>query len=225
MDFIYDFPDRIKIDRVEFYKLTPIPLPRPFKDGTGSIRKASLFGDWVRLYDEDGNFGEGPCTDLILNFFAPILLEEPGMTLNELRELLFWRIRNFGYQSFHVRELGSLDYVLLDLLSKKHKQPMYKFLGASRDYAEVYKGGGSVLLNTEELVEDILRFKNEGYHQTKIKIAGYADWHKDLERVSAIREAVGEDFGIAVDANQGWDVDTAFAGLCRGGSAVSPFLD
>ncbi|MBQ0071731.1 MAG: hypothetical protein KBS81_07765 [Spirochaetales bacterium] len=210
MEYLTDFRDLIEVDRVEFFRLNPIPLPRIFKDGTGGVRTYSLFGHWMRIYDKDGNMGEGTCSPLALEFFAPILLSMKPMTLNEIREDLFWKIRNFGYQSAHVKEMGSVDFILLDYLARLHGQPLHRFLGAKKDYASVYKGGGSVLSPDEELVDDILRFKSEGYHQTKIKVAGFSDWRRDVERFEKVRKAVGDDFGIAVDANQGWDVETTF---------------
>lgn len=54
-------------------------------------------------------------------------------------------------------------------------------------------------------------FKSEGYHQTKFKIGYGTDWGKDIRRLEKARIALGEEFGIAVDANQAWDVETAFA--------------
>lgn len=211
MENVFSYPDQIKIQRAEFYRLSPIPLPRPFKDGTGGVRTASLFGNWVKLYDSDGVCGEGPCSELTLDFFIPILLGAEPMTNGELMEKMYWSIRNFGYQSAHTRELGNLDMILLDLLAERKKQPLHRFLGAKKDWAKVYKGGGSVLLSDEELVEDMLCFQAEGYHQTKFKIGLSKDWTGDLRRLQKVREALGEEFGIAVDANQAWDVDTAFA--------------
>ena len=149
MENRFSFPDVIKIKRAEFYRLSPIPLPRPFKDGTGGIRHESLFGSWVKFYDQEGFCGEGPCTELMLSFFIPILMEQPGMTYGELTEKLYWNIRNFGYQSAHVRELGSLDMILLDLLAERRGMPLNRFLGAEKDWAKVYKGGGSVLLDED----------------------------------------------------------------------------
>ena len=212
MEQFFTCPDPIKIDRAAFYMVAPIPLPVPFKDGTGGVRTASLFGSWIRLYDDQGVCGEGPCTTLAWDFFVPLLLSEKAKPLAELRESLYWRIRNFGYQSAHVSELGSLDFVLLDLLANRAGQPLHRYLGARQDWANVYKGGGSVLLSDEELVADLVRFKNEGYRQTKFKIGGSgSDWTGDLRRLEKARLALGEDFGIAVDANQAWDAATAFA--------------
>ena len=205
------FPDVIKIDRAVFYQISPIPIPVPFKDGTGGVRSASLFGSWIKLYDGDGVCGEGPCTRLAWDFFVPILLREEGKTIEEWRNFLFWQIRNFGYQSAHVSEMGALDFVMLDLLANRAGKPLHRFLGARRDWSNVYKGGGSVLLSDEELVADLVRFKEEGYRQTKFKIGGDpTDWRGDLRRLEKARAALGDDFGIAVDANQGWSARTAF---------------
>lgn len=207
----FSYPDRIKFDRAVFYQIAPIPIPVPFKDGTGGVRTASLFGSWIQLYDEDGVCGEGPCTRLAWDFFVPILLKEGAKDISEWRHFLFWQIRNFGYQSAHVTEMGALDFIMLDLLANRAGMPLHRFLGAERDWSWVYKGGGSVLLSDEELVADLVRFKEEGYRQTKFKIGGHPeDWRGDLRRLEKARAALGEDFGIAVDANQAWSARTAF---------------
>lgn len=207
----FSYPDRIKFDRAVFYQIAPIPIPVPFKDGTGNVRTASLFGNWIRLYDEDGICGQGPCTKLTWDFFVPVLLREGAKTIAEWREYLFWQIRNFGYQSAHVSEMGALDFIMLDLLAKQAGMPLHRFLGAQRDWSHVYKGGGSVLLSDEELVDDLLRFQSEGYHQTKFKIGSDPqDWKRDLRRLEKARAALGDEFGIAVDANQAWNAQTAF---------------
>ncbi|MBT9779729.1 L-alanine-DL-glutamate epimerase [Clostridium sp. MCC353] len=211
MNEYFSYPDKIRIDRAVFYKIAPIPLDVPFKDGTGNVRNASLFGSWMKIYDEDGVCGQGPCTPLMLNFFVPLLLKEEAKTVAGWREYFYWQIRNFGYQSAHVSEMGSLDMILLDLLANRAGKPLHRFLGADRDWCRVYKGGGSVLLSDEELIEDLVRFKSEGYHQTKFKIGYGTDWGKDIRRLEKARIALGEEFGIAVDANQAWDVETAFA--------------
>ena len=57
MNEYFSYPDKIRIDRAVFYKIAPIPLDVPFKDGTGNVRNASLFGSWMKIYDEDGVCG------------------------------------------------------------------------------------------------------------------------------------------------------------------------
>lgn len=214
MNTCFSYGDKIGIDKAVFYKIAPIPLPVPFKDGTGQIRYVSLFGSWIKLYDSEGVWGQGPCTPLMMSYFVPALLREEAKTAQEWRDYFYWQIRNFGYQSPHVSEMGALDFILLDLLANRKAMPLHRFLGAERDWSHVYKGGGSVLLSDEELIADLCRFKSEGYTQTKFKIGSDNNWKKDIRRLEKARVALGDDFGIAVDANQAWDVETAFD-FCR----------
>lgn len=212
MNTYFNFPDTIQIKKAVFYEISPIPLPRIFKDGTGGIRHASFFKGWMRLYDDQGFCGQGPASKLMVDFFVPRLLEQKPLSYNKLIEYFWWEIRNFGYQSPYTAEMCSLDWLLLDLLANRVKKPLHRFLGAEKDWASVYKGGGSVLLSDEELTEDLLRFKEEGYHTTKFKIGGHGhDITPDLKRLEKVRMALGDSMRIAVDANQAWDADTSFS--------------
>ena len=65
--------------------------------------------------------------------------------------------------------------------------------------------GGST---PEESAADVLEAKALGYDGCMIKIGG-PDYKLDADRTRAVREAVGKDYPLIVDANQGWDVDTA----------------
>ncbi len=212
MNQMFCYPDPIRLKKIIYYDVSPIPLPRPFKDGTGGIRSAAFFKGWMKIYDEDGFCGQGPATPLMVDFFVPRMVAQESKTNGEWIEYFWWEIRNFGYQSPYVAEMTNLDWILLDLLANRAGKPLHRFLGAKKDWASVYKGGGSVLLSDDELMEDLLRFKAEGYQTTKFKIgASPTDWSDDIRRLEKARRALGDDFGIAVDANQAWDADTAFA--------------
>ena len=211
MNYLFNYPDVLKIKEAIFYDVASIPLPVPFKDGTGGIRHASFFQGWLKVYDEDGFCGQGPASRIMVDFFVPRLLEQGGKTNSEWTHYFWWEIRNFGYQSPYVAEMFNLDWILLDLLANRAQKPLHRFLGATKDWASVYKGGGSVLLSDEALLDDLLRFKSEGFKITKFKIGGNGnDWSADVRRLEKARLALGDDFGIAVDANQAWDADTAF---------------
>ena len=62
MNYLFNYPDVLKIKEAIFYDVAPIPLPVPFKDGTGGIRHASFFQGWLKVYDEDGFCGQGPAS-------------------------------------------------------------------------------------------------------------------------------------------------------------------
>ena len=99
MNYLFNYPDVLKIKEAIFYDVASIPLPVPFKDGTGGIRHASFFQGWLKVYDEDGFCGQGPASRIMVDFFVPRLLEQGGKTNSEWTHYFWWEIRNFGYQS------------------------------------------------------------------------------------------------------------------------------
>lgn len=207
--FSFDYKDQIRFRKAVYYNFKPIPLPRPFQDGTGGMGRFAPEQGCIELYDE-----EGACAHLcvgrsFLKDILPFLLTQEKKSYNEWRETMYWRIRNSGFQSSQAVEVGSLDLMMLDILSQRAGLPLHRFLGAEKDWAAAYKGGGSILLDDSELVEDMARYVEEGYTTIKFKV-GSGDMERDLRRIAKVRKRVGEKINLAADANQKWDVETAF---------------
>lgn len=205
--FTFDFEDEIRFTKAVFYEFKPIPLPRPFKDGTGGMGKTAPEKGYIELYDETGacahlTIGNSFCQNIL-----PMILTGEKKSYNSWRKELYWKIRNTGFQSSQAVDLGMLDLMMLDILAQRAEKPLHRFLGATKDWAIAYKGGGSILLEDEELVSDMKRYVNEGYTTVKFKV-GSDDMERDIRRIEKVRNALGKDIGIAVDANQKWDVET-----------------
>ena len=202
-----------------YYHFHKIPLPKPFKDGTGGMGKFAPEQGCIELYDQ-----EGACAHLAVGpgFIAdilPMVLNGEEHSYNEWRNSLYWKIRNAGFQSEKAVEVGQLDLMMLDMLAQREGKPLHRFMGANKDWAQAYKGGGSLLLEDHELVEDMVRYVEEGYTTVKFKVGSQdgMDMERDLRRIEMVRKAVGDRIGVAVDCNQRWDVDSAFrfAKLCE----------
>ena len=88
---------------------------------------------------------------------------------------------------------------LYDLYAKSLGKPLYKVLGGAR--AQVETDLTISVGPIDEMVKDSLTAVAEGYRVLKIKVG--KEGLADVERIKAIREAVGEDITIRVDANQG----------------------
>ncbi|TCT16228.1 L-alanine-DL-glutamate epimerase-like enolase superfamily enzyme [Natranaerovirga pectinivora] len=207
--FAFDFKDEIRFTKAIYYNFNPIPLPRPFKDGTGGMGKNAPEQGCIELYDD-----EGACAHLsvgrgFVKNILPMILNGEKKSYNEWRTSLYWKIRNSGFQSEKAVEVGMLDLMMLDILSQRAGKPLHRFLGATKDWAAAYKGGGSILLEDDELIEDMTRYVEEGYNTLKFKV-GSDDMDRDLRRVEKVRKAVGDHINISVDANQKWDVETAY---------------
>jgi muconate cycloisomerase len=102
---------------------------------------------------------------------------------------------------------SALDMAAYDLLGKSAGLPVHALLGGKlRDSMEVmWSVGGTT---PEESASEVLACREAGYKGCMIKI-GSVDWENDAERTIAVRDTVGPGFPLIVDANQGWDADTA----------------
>lgn len=209
---MFDFTDKIQFTKAVYYSMRKIPLYRPFKDGTGGLGRFAPETGFLELYDQEGCCAHHLSIDReFVRTMLPRLLTGENKSYNEWRHSLYWQIRNSGFQSGQAVDVGSVDLMMLDILAQRYQKPFHRFLGAQKDYAVCYKGGGSLLLTDEELVEDMCRYASEGYKTVKFKVGSDngKNIKRDLERIAKVREALGEEIGIAVDANQAFDIKTA----------------
>lgn len=212
MKNIFDFKENIKFIKAVYYSFHQIPLPKPFKDATGGMGNFAPEQGCIELYDSEGACAHLTVGRSFVKNVLPGILNGETHSYNQWRDTLYWKIRNSGFQSGQAVEVGQLDLMMLDILAQRAGQPLHRFLGAGKDWAAAYKGGGSLLLEDEELVEDMVRYVEEGYKTVKFKVGsdGGTNMERDLRRIRKVREAVGPDIGVAVDANQRWEVGEAY---------------
>ena len=217
--FDFDKNTKIAFSKAVYYNFNPIPVKKPWRDATGGFGSFAPLQAWIQIYDTEGFCGETFCSKGMVENILPLILTGEEKTYQEWYESIYWMLRNFGFQSGQIVDLGQLDMIMLDLMARRQGMPLHRFLGAGKDWAAAYKGGGSLLESDEELVEDMLRYVDEGYRTIKFKVG--SDWghnmKRDLIRMEKVRRAVGDGIEIAVDANQVWGVEEAleFAGLIR----------
>ncbi len=100
---------------------------------------------------------------------------------------------------------AGIDLALYDLHGKIKGKPVFEILGKKKNKMLTDMTIG--IMDKKSAVAHAVEYKNQGFRALKIKI-GF-EKEKDVERVRAVREAVGEDMIIRVDANQGYDAKTA----------------
>lgn len=173
----------------------------------------------VRVRDNDGaqGWGEIWCNfpgvgadhraALVRTVMAPLLtgvvLESPlalSGSLQRRLEVLAIQSGEFGPIA---QTLAGIDQALWDLAARRLGLPLWRLLGGERGAIRVYASG----LGPEGAVPAALAARERGHVAFKLKV-GF-DRIEDLRRVSALREALGADATLMVDANQAWDPDTA----------------
>ena len=125
------------------------------------------------------------------------------------------------WNKIYVRQLGShgmgaaaclamsgIDQALWDIRGKALGVPLYKLLGGASKPIPAYAGGVSLgYQEPNALVAEAQPFVAAGYKAIKLRVGDTPA--RDLARVAAVREALGADVAILVDANTGYTVADA----------------
>jgi len=112
----------------------------------------------------------------------------------------------FGHKNPLIMSMAAIESAMWDIRAKSANLPMHKLLGAVRDRVPVYWSGGLWLTKSiDELQREADDMVRAGYRAMKLRIAR-GDDALMVERTRAVREAIGPDVKLMVDANQTLDV-------------------
>ncbi len=138
--------------------------------------------------------------------------EDPFMRLKIYSKLS--SVNNFGWDprlgsGVEIYIFSMVDMALWDIFCKYSDLPLYKVLGSKTDKVEAYNThGGWLSWSIQKLTENAIELKKQGYKSIKIKV-GSENNDDDYYRIKSVREAVGNDIRIMIDANTKWDLETA----------------
>jgi L-alanine-DL-glutamate epimerase-like enolase superfamily enzyme len=106
----------------------------------------------------------------------------------------------------YIRAMGAVDIAIWDIIGKALNLPVYKALGACSDRIRVYAAGGYYEegKGLKELAAEMEGYVREGFRAVKMKVGG-APMREDVERVRAVRDAIGPDIDLQLDANNKWN--------------------
>lgn len=137
-----------------------------------------------------------------------IIGEDPN-DIGKIYTKLLWAGASVGRSGVATQALAAIDIALYDLKAKRAGLPLAKLLGSYRDSVQTYNtSGGFLNASLDEVKARATQSIDEGIGGIKIKV-GLPDSKEDLRRVAGIREHIGWDVPLMVDANQQWDRATA----------------
>ncbi|MFH9867145.1 mandelate racemase/muconate lactonizing enzyme family protein [Streptomyces lydicus] len=140
---------------------------------------------------------------------APELLGEDPSDIGRLWQKLLWAGASMGRSGLAVQAIAAFDIALWDLKARRAGLPLAKLLGAHRSAVPCYNtSGGFLSAPIEQVLDNADAALARGIGGIKIKV-GQPDTTADLRRVQAVREHLGADTALMVDANQQWDRATA----------------
>nr|WP_167047900.1 mandelate racemase/muconate lactonizing enzyme family protein [Microbacterium halimionae] len=104
--------------------------------------------------------------------------------------------------------LAGLDLALWDAAARRQGSPLSELLGQKRKRVRTYGSGVNLHYTEDELLSQVQRWIDAGFDAVKIKV-GRPNLDEDVARVRAVRELLGPDRALMIDANQRWDVPRA----------------
>jgi len=104
---------------------------------------------------------------------------------------------------------AAVDMALHDIFGKKGRKPLFMLMGGYR--TEVLTDITLGIKPPKEMANDAVKSVKKGFKALKVKVG--VDPAEDVERIKLIREAVGRDIQLRIDANQGWTPPQAIEAL------------
>lgn len=164
-------------------------------DGWTGLGEAPALKDWGG--DHMRYYGETPASvaAVIRDILAPNLVGEDPRRIEWLHTLMDQAVKGYPYSK------AAIDMALYDVVGKAAAVPAYQLLGGL--YRESVPISHSIgLMDMDEAVAEVQRVKAEGVRTIKLK--GGVEPGRDVELLRRVREALGPDMNLTVDANNGY---------------------
>ncbi len=172
----------------------------------------------VEIETDAGISGTGWCTTagvggmaakaLIDAYLAPTLIGDDPRYTERLWRRLWMECHAAGPAGITTLALAALDIAFWDIKAKAVGEPLHRLLGGARAGVPVYASAINLHLTKEQLLAQVKEHLGLGYTAFKLKV-GKPDLYEDLDRCKAVRELIGSQGQLMLDANQKWGIGEA----------------
>ncbi len=206
----------MKISRIEAYVVEQ-RLDRPFYFSQFEFQTRQIC--LVKIVAEDGTYGwgegYGPATVVKagIEFLAPLVSGEDPLQVEAIWSKMHLRSLDYARRGVLVAAISAIDIALWDLRGKLLGQPVSVLLGGRRrEQVRVY-ATGLYFTETDDqlgaLVEEAQRYAAQGFSAIKMKVGLGVE--TDLRHARAVRQAIGADIELMVDANHAYSLSEALS--------------
>jgi len=193
-------------------RLLRVPLTRPWGADVTSV---GVVATHVRLsgggegwgFSWTPQIGAGAVHALLREEIASFAVGRPADP-EALWQPLWQHLHEAGGGGVTTIAMAGLDLALWDAAAREREVAVSDLLGRRRESARVYGSGVNLHYALDELVAQVARWVRAGFPAVKVKV-GKPDLAEDVDRIAAVREALGPDRALMIDANQRWDLDRA----------------
>jgi len=216
-------PPKIRITDVKFLRLR-------FPGKTARRRNSILWSGGgspgmtqLEIHTDAGLIGRSiPAgfNEIIERSLAPVIRGENPFFVERIWDKMYRQWRKPVAKGAVIQAIGAVDIALWDIIGKALGKPTYQVLGGFTDRVRVYAAGGYYEegKTTADLARETESYVSEGFRAVKMKIGG-EPLAVDVERVRAVRQAIGPKIDLLIDANNKWNAYEAI----RFGRAVEKY--
>ncbi|THE64135.1 mandelate racemase/muconate lactonizing enzyme family protein [Salinadaptatus halalkaliphilus] len=221
---------------MEITEITSVPVAIPLAEPVSFSNRTLTYRDHAITYvrTADGREGVGYSlgyeaaeliADTVESVLAPMLVGEDPRDTERLWRKMFDGTVQIGRSGLVLRAISTVDIALWDVKAKAADQPLYKLLGGYADAVPSYASGGYYRdeKGHEGLREEIQRYLEEGHDVVKMKV-GRRSIDEEVDRVAAVRDEIGEERTLLLDANGAWSHATEAIRACRAFEPYDPYF-
>ena len=171
----------------------------------------------VEIETDDGVVGWGECygpawmTAAVVKSVSPLLVGADPLRTDWLWQEIYATLRDHGQKGVVIQGMSGIDIALWDIKGKHFGVPVYRLMGGPlrtevRAYATgLYRRASGDPV--QYLAEEAAEYVKDGFGAVKLKVGFGVE--EDARVTRAVREAVGSDVALMVDANHGYDAVAA----------------
>jgi L-rhamnonate dehydratase len=149
---------------------------------------------------------------------APALIGMDPRRNEKIWEHLYWLLTPRGQSGYASHAIAALDLAMWDLKAQAVGEPLWRLIGGARSSVPVYATFGFGFLERDALADAAREWVSRGFNHLKMTVGQHALMRRDeprplraviaedLRRIKAVRDAVGEEVDIGIDANCSLDV-------------------
>ncbi len=211
---------------MKIVRVTAIPLNVPLHINlVGVDRRSSLSSCYVEVETDTGLIGHGlsgiteedVIAQIVNGVAGPAIVGDDPLAHERIWDKLYWSLMPRGQTGYGAHALAAIDVALWDIKGKAFGQPVWRLLGGAHPRVPVYATFGFGFFDREQLAAAAKLWVSQGFRKLKMTVGNEALRKRDTSpvmdviredaaRVRAVREAVGPDVELFIDANCNLDL-------------------
>ena len=161
-------------------------------------------------YTYTGGRGGRAVLAMIEHDLRDFLIGKDPADVEGLHDAMNWHVHYVGRGGIASFAISAVDIALWDLRCKRAGKPLWQMAGGNSDRCKAYAGGIDLNFPLTKLLGSIQGYLDRGFNAVKIKV-GQPTLAEDVARVAAVRELIGPELSLMVDANYAMTVADAIA--------------